>query len=80
MGLYKDVGGSLALIPVCAVITAFKLGIEELGVQITEPFSVLPLENMCDGIENSCFEMVRRNTKTALEGPKYAGDDAKKIL
>ena len=30
------------------VITFFLLGIEELGVQIEEPFSVLPLESFCD--------------------------------
>jgi len=80
-GLYNDMKGSFMLIPVMAVITAFKLGIEELGVQITEPFSILPLENMCDGIENSCTEMVRRNTDKCIKGEvSYAGADAKKLL
>ena len=42
-GAFAEVKGSIVLIPVCAIIAAFKLGIEELGVQITEPFSILPV-------------------------------------
>jgi hypothetical protein len=41
-----EVKGSIVLIPMCAIIAAFKLGIEELGVQITEPFSILPVSNL----------------------------------
>jgi len=80
-GLYNDFKGNIMILPVVAAIAAFQLGIEELGVQITEPFSVLPLENMCDGIENSCTEMVRRNTdKCVRDEVFYAGNDAKKLL
>ena len=41
-------GPSLIPIIACGLITFFMLGIEELGVQIEEPFSVLPLESFCD--------------------------------
>ena len=34
----------LLTIPSCMVITFFLLGIEELGLQIEEPFSILPME------------------------------------
>jgi len=39
-----------SIVPIIAtgVISFFFLGIEELGVQIEEPFSVLPLESFCD--------------------------------
>ena len=38
----------LITIPSCMVITFFLLGIEELGLQIEEPFSILPMEAFCD--------------------------------
>jgi len=36
-------------IPVSALLSFFLLGIEEIGIQIEEPFSILPLEALCDG-------------------------------
>jgi predicted membrane chloride channel (bestrophin family) len=36
-------------IPMTDVIAFFLVGIEELGIQLEEPFSVLPLEAFCDG-------------------------------
>jgi predicted membrane chloride channel (bestrophin family) len=38
----------LITIPSTMVITFFLLGIEELGLQIEEPFSILPIEAFCD--------------------------------
>lgn len=38
----------LMTIVASGVITFFLLGIEELGVQIEEPFSILPIESFCD--------------------------------
>ena len=41
------------------VISFFLFGIEEVGIQIEEPFSILPLEAMCDGaIEATNTEML----------------------
>lgn len=34
--------------PSCVLVTFFLLGIEELGIQIEEPFSILPMEAFCD--------------------------------
>ena len=39
----------LATIPSSALIVFFLLGIEELGLQIEEPFGILPLEAFVDG-------------------------------
>jgi len=77
--LYNEVKGSPVLIPIVAVIAAFLLGIEELGVQIAEPFSVLALENMCDGIEASCKQIVAKALEADDEGgweDRYVGDAA----
>ena len=38
-----------ATIPAEFVISFFLFGIEEVGIQIEEPFSILPLEAFCDG-------------------------------
>ena len=36
-------------VPATDLIAFFLLGIEEIGIQIEEPFSVLPLEAFCNG-------------------------------
>ena len=46
----------IGLIPVSAVIAFFFFGIEELAVQLEEPFSILPLQNMTDGMGLSAKE------------------------
>mmetsp|Transcript_31062 Transcript_31062/g.40020 ORF Transcript_31062/g.40020 Transcript_31062/m.40020 type:complete len:86 (+) Transcript_31062:812-1069(+) len=59
--LYNDKGSEieqLATIPEAALIAMFFYGIEELGIQIEEPFSILPMEAMSDGIERNCKEML----------------------
>jgi len=51
-GLWPVMGGSWnhwATVPASDVIAFFLLGIEEIGIQIEEPFSVLPLEAFCNG-------------------------------
>mmetsp|Transcript_2223 Transcript_2223/g.5157 ORF Transcript_2223/g.5157 Transcript_2223/m.5157 type:complete len:593 (-) Transcript_2223:248-2026(-) len=75
--LYNELKGSIVLVPVVAAISAFMLGIEELGVQIAEPFSVLPLENMCDGIQASLTQMCKAGAVDAQVGWKdrYATSD-----
>lgn len=35
-------------VPAVALIAFLLMGVEEIGVQIEEPFSILPLENICD--------------------------------
>lgn len=43
-------------VPASVTIAFLLLGIEEIGVQIEEPFAILPLEAMCAGIEKTCME------------------------
>jgi predicted membrane chloride channel (bestrophin family) len=39
----------LATVPAAGMISFLLLGIEELGLQIEEPFGILPIEAFCDG-------------------------------
>jgi predicted membrane chloride channel (bestrophin family) len=51
-GLWPVMGDSWnhwATIPAADLIAFFLLGIEEIGIQIEEPFSILPLEALCNG-------------------------------
>lgn len=47
------------MIPVtCFLHSIFLFGIEELGVQIEEPFSILPMANICSDIQRSGEDML----------------------
>ena len=61
----------LLTIPSCGLITFFLIGVEELGLQIEEPFSILPLEAFCDAsIGNVLTEMVLSEDKArAMDKP-----------
>jgi putative membrane protein len=41
---------ALPLVPASAMLALFMFGIEELSVQLEEPFSILPMQRFCDGI------------------------------
>jgi len=52
LGLWQALGESWnhwATIPATFLVSFFLFGIEEVGIQIEEPFSVLPLEAFCNG-------------------------------
>jgi hypothetical protein len=57
LGLYDTCGW--ATIPLSVVITFLLLGIDEIGVQIEEPFGLLPLDDICDEIEGDLFSMLK---------------------
>merc|ERR1719390_203636 len=47
-----------ATIPATTILAIFLFGIEELGIQIEEPFGILPLEALCDtSIEGVVMDM-----------------------
>lgn len=46
------------MVPACALISFVLLGIEEIGVQIEEPFSILALENLCRSAEKQINDML----------------------
>lgn len=60
-------------IPVTAIISFFMLGVETLGVQLEEPFSILPLEALCDtSIGAVLKEMTEKETLRRESDPVAA--------
>lgn len=43
----------LLLIPTTAILGLFLFGIDELAIQLEEPFSILPMQNFCDKLQKS---------------------------
>ena len=74
MGLYEPLAGSwnhVAVVPVTIFIGGFLLGIEELATQMEEPFSILPMEKMCEGsIRTAVIEQVERS-QAGIQAPYY---------
>ena len=61
LGLYDTFGNSwnhLGLLPAVAVMSIFLFGIEELAVQLEEPFSILPLEVLCNDVKAAAEGMI----------------------
>ncbi|MEE2787098.1 MAG: bestrophin family ion channel [Myxococcota bacterium] len=56
------------MVPVVAIVTYALLGIEEIGVQIEDPFGLedndLPLDAICDTIRTNLLELLSRNVPT----------------
>jgi predicted membrane chloride channel (bestrophin family) len=48
----------LATIPAAAILSLFLFGIEELAVQLEEPFSILPMQKFCDEIRDSNLGLI----------------------
>jgi len=71
-------------IPAVAITTFFLLGVEELGMQIEEPFGILPMEAFCDGsIGAALNEMViaedeKRKLETTIEPVDYIAEAEKR--
>merc|ERR1711957_249549 len=74
LGLYEPLKGSwnhIGVVPVTIFIAGFLLGIEELAVQMEEPFSILPMEKMCEGsIRTAVMEQVERS-QAGIQAPYY---------
>ena len=61
LGLYDSFGGTwnhLGVLPASTLIAIFLFGIEELAVQLEEPFSILPLEVLCADVQQAADGMV----------------------
>ena len=59
-GIYDSFATSwnhISMIPVTVVISVMLFGIEEIGTQLEEPFTVLPMQTFCDKIYNWCMEI-----------------------
>jgi len=59
---FESTWNHIVMIPCCAISAFFYFGIEELAVQLEEPFSILPLDKMADGIYTRGTEYVSYHT------------------
>jgi len=50
----------IELIPAAAILSLFLFGIEELAVQLEEPFSIFPMQKFCNDIRESASAMKER--------------------
>jgi len=56
--VFKSSWNHVAMIPAMTVIAVMLFGIEEIGTQLEEPFTVLPMQSFCDKIYNWCMEIM----------------------
>ena len=60
LALWEPFGTSwnhVAVVPATTLVAIFFFGIEELAVQLEEPFSILPLLKLCDGVWDGGVEL-----------------------
>lgn len=64
-----------AMLPIAGIVSFLLLGIEEIGVSIEEPFTILPLEVISRTIEGNVKELqkVHSSEGKALAGPSPEG-------
>ncbi|KAI7836516.1 hypothetical protein COHA_009617 [Chlorella ohadii] len=64
-----------ATVPVTALVAFLLLGIKEVGVAIEEPFTILPLEVICNTIEGNVWELHRMHSANGVEQQHAAGNE-----
>mmetsp|Transcript_41364 Transcript_41364/g.61227 ORF Transcript_41364/g.61227 Transcript_41364/m.61227 type:complete len:449 (-) Transcript_41364:153-1499(-) len=85
LAMWKAFGTSwnhLGLLPAACLISFFFFGIEELAIQLEEPFSILPLEDIVENIGASSDEVVEWHFEDVEreEAKKINGEGSKWIL
>ena len=64
------------IIPEAAAIAIFLFGIDELAIQLEEPFTILPLEKLATGIDNAVFQITQTYKKPQITGSIVVEDRA----
>jgi len=59
----------LAIIPATAIIGLFLFGIDELAIQLEEPFSILPMQKFCDDVRKSARTVNEWSLPQLLSSP-----------
>ncbi|PRW20392.1 UPF0187 chloroplastic [Chlorella sorokiniana] len=73
--LWDSVGW--ATVPLAVIVAFLLLGIEEIGVSIEEPFSILPLDALCDTIEANVKELQRTHSQQGGGGGEEGSHKAR---
>ena len=56
-----------SMLPVMFVLTWLMIGVDEIGVQLEEPFCVLPAQPLCEMVEQEVISM----SKQALDATDF---------
>lgn len=59
-------------IPACTLIAIFFMGIEELAIQLEEPFSIMPLEAMCTSVDKTLKSLLETDPYRVVAAPPAA--------
>lgn len=66
----KADASGLPTIPASAVLALFLFGIEELAIQLEEPFSILPMQKLCDEIRSVTKGLIDWSEASQVEDAK----------
>ena len=66
---FKGTWNHIGMVPAATIISIFLFGIEELAVQLEEPFSILPMQGFCDKICANLDEIVEWHEEPEPEVP-----------
>jgi len=76
---FDETWNHIGAVPAATMAAIFMFGIEELAVQLEEPFSILPLDSLCEGVweaaEQLHGDLYDDAPGTAKTGPLRAGHD-----
>ena len=72
--MYSTLG--YGVIPCTAIIAYMILGIDEIGVDIEEPFGILPLEAICDRAEIDCRSLVKNHLLVRSSMVSFAAESS----
>ncbi|KAI8476730.1 MAG: Bestrophin, RFP-TM, chloride channel-domain-containing protein [Monoraphidium minutum] len=71
--LYGSCGA--ATVPLCCIIAFLLLGIEEIGVSIEEPFSILALQAICDSALGNTRELQAQHDLTKTQEGQFSAPE-----
>lgn len=63
---FNGVGETWVVLPASAVIAFFLFGVDELAMQLEEPFSILPMQAFCDDIFDSNLLLIERDESNQM--------------
>lgn len=55
--LANELNSHFVMVPIATLVAVFFFGIEELGIQIEEPFSILPIDDVIETIDSRLCQM-----------------------
>lgn len=59
--VFSGTSEELAVLPGSAILAFFLFGVDELAMQLEEPFSILPMQTFCDEVYNAGQIMVGKS-------------------